>query len=467
MAVCRLTGWVTSLIRGAVGGWGRRDCALRIAVRPCCPAPSRSPIALRWSAPMITLVLAVVVCFTVAVTKSGKRPAAVLRGPGSPSESGRRVPRALLMVIKTGGVVVAAGAFTSLAGQTAGAQESGNDAIDTYVAAAAGQQLKTDLDAGSGSLEAGDSTGSAAGTDTAEARPTPPAMAVPTVEPELTRPAGDFSEHQRHSATALRRSCSTTDPLRIPHRVRRRPIWPVAGSAAASPADAGQPATAPASDGSTCSPRSSQSLQSAPHSAAADLVSVESSQNSAGGSQVADPAAETGGSAAGTDASDVPADVAENLGPAGRVGRRGISHNTASANTASASPPSANTASANTALAGPQSNPAVGDAGTSGNWSLDLLGAGTLFSDGLFISLQWPAPTPPSPRSCSTRIYSIVVNGRSSANALTIAGPLAPPLTFVGGGNDKRPPATGGNTIRFTYVSPGRASPRTPPIRRR
>ena len=362
------------------------------------------------------------------------------------------------MVIKTGGVVVAAGAFMLLAGQTAGAQESGNDAIDTDVAAAAGQQLKTDLDAGSGSLEAGDSTGSAAGTDTAgsasDTTSNGGADGGAGVDPSTGDSANTSGIQQLVNADPADNPPAADSASGSPAA-----DGPVAGSAAASPADAGQPATAPASDGSAVQPPAADP-QSAPQSAAADLVSVESSQNSAGGSQVADPAAETGGSAAGTDASDAAANVAVN--PDQQVVSAGAaSVNTASANTASANTASANTASANTALAGPQSNPAVGDAGTSGNWSLDLLGAGTLFSDGLSISLQLAGADTAVTSKLLNQIYSIVVNGRSSANALTIAGPLGRLLTFVGGGNDKLTLATGGNTIRFTGDRQGVATDAT------
>ena len=212
-------------------------------------------------------------------------------------------------------------------------------------------------------------------------------------------------------------------------------------SAAADPADSGQPAAAPASDGATGRAPVADP-QAAAQQGAADLDAAQPSLNPAGGSQAADPAAEGGGSAAGTEASAAAADGT--LSQDQQVPSSG----TASAGAASASAGSAGTASAT--ASGTQSNPGIGNADTAGNWSLDLLGAGTLVSDGLSISLQLAGADTAVTSKLLNQIYSIVVNGRGSANALTIAGPLGRLLTFVGGGNDKLTLATGGNTIRFT-----------------
>ena len=108
---------------------------------------------------------------------------------------------------------------------------------------------------------------------------------------------------------------------------------------------------------------------------------------------------------------------------------------------------------ASQALTGNEQNaPANDQQATDGpaNWILDLIGAGTLSSDGLSV---WLAPADGSSTGLSRlldRILTIVVNGRGATNTLTVTGPLGRLLTYLGAGDDRLVLGSGANTIRVT-----------------
>ena len=369
---------------------------------------------------MISVILTVVVCLAIAVQvgRGRMRRPALATGPAMAVSVGTTptadLPRWLITLLKAGGVLIAAGAFLLLAGQAASAEETVDDQV-----AAAGQQLARDLSA--------DETADAGGNTTSGSGDPEPSSATGATGDAATANTSDGTGSDPDDQTApdlggVDAPTEGVDPATAPAAVDPVAVDPAAvDPAAADPAiaDAAQADPAPAD------PAAVEPTPADPTAAALD--------------QQLPTDASTG---IGTDTGNPVAAVDPNLVPAaGEV------------QSPTATGTNGGTASQETSETGNSQNaPANDQHATDGpaNWILDLIGAGTLSSDGLSV---WLASADGSSTGLSRlldRILTIVVTGRGTTNTLTVTGPLGRLLTYLGAGDDRLVLGAGANTIRVT-----------------
>ena len=364
---------------------------------------------------MISVILTVVVCLAIAVQVGRgrmRRPALAI-GPSMAvtvrSAPTAGLPRWLVTLLKAGGVLIAAGAFLLLAGQAASAEETVDDQV-----AAAGQQLVRDLSADDAADAGGDTTGGSGD-------PEPSSATGATGDSETANTSdgtGSDPDDLTASDPGADGSAEGVDPAAAPAAVDPAAVDPAAVDPAAVDPAAVDPA---AVDPAPADPAAVDITPADPDAAALrDQLPTDASAGT-----------DTGNPAAAVDPNPVPA--ADDVQPP--------------AATATGAQP------ASQALTGNEQNaPANDQQATDGpaNWILDLIGAGTLSSDGLSV---WLAPADGSSTGLSRlldRILTIVVNGRGATNTLTVTGPLGRLLTYLGAGDDRLVLGSGANTIRVT-----------------